>query len=297
MGVSQVLSDSIQFENTLYGVDISKDGALIFIAGKDSTATIWDSDKQLKAILTDHSSSISSINYLDGESTILTGSYDHTAILWNLEGQKLLTLRGHSNGVIQVSQSSTLLGTASRDKTAKVWNRAGDLLLTLNHSGQVNAINFVEDRQWIVTASFDKTLKIWNEEGILVRALAGHASGIRSFVIVPERNLIIAGHRDGRISWIDLEGKLLKTISAHGLNGETYKMVNAVVRLPTGNGFMSAGADGYVRWWNMEGTMRREELIAYEKDAYVSGMAFGKATFVTVSGGKNPGLKIWKIPN
>lgn len=294
-GISQQLLRTLPFESTLYGMDVSTDGSLIFIAGKDTTATIWNREKELLTTFREHLQPISSIDYQEEKGTIITGSYDHTAMLWDLEGKRKLTLEGHANGVINVTQSPDFLATASRDGTAKIWNRSGQLLFTLNHDAQVNDIQIVEERQWFITGSFDQTVKIWNYAGSLIHTFTGHPSGIRSVAISLEENLLLMGHRDGTLSLINLDGELQKTIAAHGRHGEAYKMINVVAFDPTQEYIITAGADGYLRTWDFQGNMRSEIWVAPEKDAYVSGIGLSEGTLFTVSGGKNPSLKIWKL--
>ncbi len=294
-GFSQELLDTLPFESTLYGVDVTTDGSLIFIAGKDTTATVWNSQKELLTTFQDHLQPISSIHYLEQESTVITGSYDNTAMLWDLEGELILTLQGHTNGVIKVTQSTEFLATASRDGTAKIWNRKGQLLFTLNHEAQVNDVRIIEERQWIVTGSFDQTMKIWNYDGALMRTITGHPSGIRSVSISLSENLLLAGHRDGTLSILSLDGTLQKTVAAHGRNGEEYKMINTIAMAQNPTRIITAGADGYVRIWDLHGKLQEETLVAPDKDAYVSGIALTEANLFTASGGKNPSLKIWKL--
>lgn len=293
-GFSQSMLSTLPFDYTIYGVDVAKDGSLLFIAGKNATATIWNKNKELIRTFEAHHQAISSIDYLEKEQTIITGSYDHTAMLWGLDGKVKAVLRGHTNGVINVTQTSEFLGTASRDKTAKIWNRKGELLFTLPHAKQVNDIQFIKEKQWIVTCSYDRTLKIWNYAGTLLHSYEIHTSGIRAVGISIPNNLIVTGHQDGALSILSLEGTLLQTLAAHGQKGETYKMINSVL-FNDESTIITAGADGYVRYWGLDGKILSEQFVALEKDAYVSGIALSETTLFTVSGGKKPSLKTWKL--
>ncbi len=295
VGFSQVLTETLPFDNTIYGVAVANDGSMIFVAGKDSTATVWNRNLELLTTFADHQTSISSIDYLDEEESIITGSYDHTAILWRPNGKVLATLKGHSDGVINVAQTSDYLGTASLDATAKIWNRSGQLLFTLNHDAQVNDIQFIEEKQWIITGSFDETVKIWSPGGKLIHTFKGHPSGIRSLAISIPNNLIVTGHQDGTLSLLNLEGTLQQTLSAHGIFGEKYKMINSIALTRRESKIITGGADGYVRIWGLDGKMIAEKLVAPEKDAYVAGIDVHDNILYTGSGGKKPSLKRWKL--
>ncbi len=292
VGIGQVLVDSISFGNTIYGVDISEDGSLIFAAGKDTTLTVWNQKKKLTRILNGHRSSISSVDCFDQTGTILSGSYDNTAILWDMKGKQLYVLN-HDKAVIAVAQNGQFLATASRDNTAKIWDREGKLQFKLEgHQSQINAIQFIESKNQIITASFDNTLRFWNYEGNLDQTMEIGTSGIRSVAL--SNDLIVCGHRDGSISFLYLDGTLKTTIPAHGLNGEEYKMVNSVLFLDQQT-ILTAGSDGYLRKWDTHGEMISETLVAAEKNAYVSGVAISSNKMVTSSGGINPMIKIWEL--
>ena len=284
---AQTLLDSITFHNSTYDIDFSDDGSMIFVAGKDSTGTIWDASGNLISKYEGHSSSVSSINYFSKTKTVLTGAYDHdnTAVLWDLKGKEIARLTGHSNAVINIDQTDDLLATASRDQTAKVWKRDGTLLFSLEeHTGQVNFIHFFEDRQWILTGSYDKTLKIWDYEGNLLHTYNARDSGIRSIIISNENNRIVLGHRDGSISIMDLEGKLLKVIKAH------QEMIWGLQFIKGTSLFISGSADKAIKLWDLEGRLLNSFL---SNRKYVSGIAYAKQKLV-VAGGDGI-VRVWNL--
>ncbi|MEQ9405121.1 MAG: WD40 repeat domain-containing protein [Cyclobacteriaceae bacterium] len=296
LAMGQVPVKTIPFSNTTYGVDISSDGSMIFVAGKDSIGYILDSNGSILTRLTGHNHSVSSIDYFKEKQTVLTGAYDNTAILWNTNGKRLATLSGHTKGVISVTQNERFLATASRDQTVKIWNRNGTLHCTLtDHTGQVNAIEFVDEMEWIVTASFDQTIKIWNFQGQLLKTMKGHESGIRSIAIAVKSRLIIAGHQDGKISMLDFDGKLLLVIDGHGTDGEAYKIVNELAFTATGEYFISCGADGKIKIRTQEGIVVDEVKAVIDPDVYVSGIGLTDEVLVSSQGGSEASVKIWNF--
>ncbi len=293
LGKTQELLEEIRFSRAVYGVTHSEKNKLIFAAGKDTTGSIWTSKGELIRTFDGHTSSVSSISFLNETGTVLSGDYDKYAILWNLEGKILARLEGHTNAVINIDQSTELLATASRDKTAALWDRNGKLLRRLEHEQQVNDVLFMEEKGWLLTGSFDKTIKVWDYEGKLIRSLSGHDSGVRSVATSTSKNLILAGHRDGKISILDLDGKLINVLDAH--SGE-YAMVNDFKFFDNDSKFFSAGADGYVRVWNLNGTMLHEFKASYGENAYVSGISYSDGLLVSSQGVDNS-VKTWDMSN
>jgi WD40 repeat protein len=92
-----------------------------------------------------------------GMEHVATASADDTAEVWDAtSGQRLLTLRGHSDSVegVAFSPDGTLLTTASADHTAKVWNAfSGQEMLTLRgRTREVWSVAFSPDGKRVATA-------------------------------------------------------------------------------------------------------------------------------------------------
>jgi WD40 repeat protein len=66
----------------------------------------------------------------DGK-TIASGSFDYTVRLWNLNGELLKTLSGHSSDVSSVafSPDGKTIASGSDDNTVRLWNLDLDDLL------------------------------------------------------------------------------------------------------------------------------------------------------------------------
>lgn len=288
------LLDSLAFDNTSYGIDMSKDQEKLFVAGKDSNVYITSINGQITRILKGHDSSVSSVDYHEKSEIILSGSYDNSAMLWNKSGELLIRLEGHEAGVINVAQSDWLIATASRDKTVKVWNRKGDQVAQLRHEGQVNDVMFVEDKEWIITASFDGTVKVWDYDGNQIHSIT-LASGVRAVNFSRESNLLLAGHRNGTISIFKPTGQIQQVIEAHGLNDEEYKMVNSIQISDDESFFISGAADGYIKAWNFSGELLLERRLSDIQNAYVSGISLVGNLLASSSGGGDDFVRIWDL--
>ena len=100
---------------------------------------------------------------LDASPTITDTSVSHKA-------QLLRTLKGHAEGVLEVSFSrdGEIIATASLDNTVKLWNKNGILLTTLTrHRGVVTRVSFSPDGTFLASASHDQTAILWNVKRIL----------------------------------------------------------------------------------------------------------------------------------
>lgn len=130
---------------------------------------------------------------------LITGSYDLTARVWNLEtGAQLQVLRGHERAIRALQFDECKLITGSLDSTIKVWDwRRGTCIRTLTgHTEGVVALNF--DHNVLASGSVDFTVRVWNLRTGGAFTLYGHQEWVNavqlwdstsyygSSVVVPE---------------------------------------------------------------------------------------------------------------
>ena len=96
---------------------------------------------------------------------LVTGSSDHSAVVWRKGGRYVTKLIGHELGLICVkfSTDSRLVYTSSYDKTIRIWDaESGKCLNTLNCSSPVTSIEFNTNGQFIVVSYDDGSIGIWD---------------------------------------------------------------------------------------------------------------------------------------
>ena len=112
---------------------------------------------------------------------LITGSYDRTARVWNLEtGTEVRCLRGHSRAVRALQFDEAKLITGSMDHTMRVWNwRSGKCIRTLEgHTEGVVCLNF--DSNVLASGSVDTTVKVWNFRTGECFTLRGHRDWVNA---------------------------------------------------------------------------------------------------------------------
>ncbi|EJD02082.1 WD40 repeat-like protein [Fomitiporia mediterranea MF3/22] len=115
---------------------------------------------------------------------LITGSYDRTVRVWNLEtGTQIRCLRGHSRAVRALQFDEAKLITGSMDNTIRVWNwRSGKCIRVLEgHTEGVVCLNF--DSNILASGSVDTTVKIWNFRTGECFTLRGHRDWVNSVQI------------------------------------------------------------------------------------------------------------------
>lgn len=112
---------------------------------------------------------------------LITGSYDRTVRVWNLDtGKEVCVLQGHGRAVRALQFDEAKLITGSMDRTLKVWNwRTGACIRTLEgHSEGIVSLNF--DSNVLASGSVDTTIKVWNFRNGECFTLRGHHDWVNS---------------------------------------------------------------------------------------------------------------------
>ena len=128
---------------------------------------------------------------------LITGSYDRTARVWNLEtGVQLRCLKGHTRAIRALQFDEVKLITGSMDNTIRVWDwRKGKCIRTLTgHMEGVVCLQF--DSNVLASGSVDTTIKVWNLRSQEAFTLRGHTDWVNSVQLWDSRH----SNRHGAIS-------------------------------------------------------------------------------------------------
>jgi WD40 repeat protein len=155
------------------------------------TASLTSPGGRLLRTLAGHSDWVSTVAATPDGKRAISGSWDHTLKVWNLEtGEELFTLIGHTSyiGAVAVTSDGKKAISGSWN-TLKIWNlETGEEVFTLTgHGNSVSAVALTPDGKLAISGSDDKTLKIWNlETGEEVFTLTGHGNSVSAVALTPD---------------------------------------------------------------------------------------------------------------
>lgn len=184
---------------------------------------------------------------------LATASLDNTVRIWNVsDGAQIGTLRGHTDGVAFVEfLKDGRIFTASLDKTLRLWSPEGVMKATLpGHAEYLTCAAVSRSGTLAASGGLDNSVRLWNltSESAIVE-FPGTTS-VQTVAFSNDAALLAAGGDDQAIRFWEVESKkFVRAVPAHAGN------VEALMFSPTEKRLVSAGADGFVRFWNLNGAL------------------------------------------
>ncbi len=204
---------------------------------------------ELKGVFS-HGDTVNAVAFSPDGKTILTGSADKTARLWDAaSGRALAQPMLHPNGVASVrfSPDGKTILTGCRDSTARLWDAASGRPLgqPLAHSGAGESVAFSRDGKTILTGSSDKTARLWDAAtGQPLGSPMRHSGVVRAVAFSPDGKtvLTVGADRTARL-WDVASGRPIGPPLAH-------PGVSSVAFSPDGKTILTGSNDKTARLWD-----------------------------------------------
>ena len=234
----------------------------IATAGDDHAARLWNLDTGQSVTLAGHQDALRSIAFSPDGRTLVTGSDDATAILWDTTDPERAhqlgpPLGGYGSTVhaVAFSPDGSLLATGSDDQTLRLWSIADRMAPALvgnpieAHDAPIWSLAFSGDGSRLATASWDGTAKIWSltdpaRPALLGQPLTGSSGGLTTVAFAGRGSRLVTGGQDGALRFWNL--------STATIAGHTRRV--ATPAFDARGRMMATGArDGTVRLWDTSG--------------------------------------------
>lgn len=151
-------------------VDVDTHGTRIITASRDRSVRMWDAATAslLTTLQAQNPQPFTEARFADDDTLIIGASDDKNAVIWNSDGQRLVTLEGHSDAIASatVSPDDQLVATASEDGTVKLWDIDSGRLLwsTAEHPGEAAwSVEFSASGNALLVAR-GRTVSLWDME-------------------------------------------------------------------------------------------------------------------------------------
>ncbi|KAL8841207.1 MAG: hypothetical protein Q9170_000996 [Blastenia crenularia] len=261
-------------------------------------------DFKLSASLEEHDDDVRGVAFPHPK-LVLSASRDATVRVWKLleqeppgydcsiasHGSSFINavafcspIQGHPDGLIVSGGKDTIIEV--REPRREPGTDAEALLL--GHAHNVCALDVSSNGRYIVSGSWDSSARVWAVGKWECDALLeGHQGSVWA-VLAYDQDTIITGCADQSIRIFNPTGKLLHTIK--GSTDVVRALCRVATNHPTGGDFASAGNDGIIRLWNLNGK-QVGELHGHESFIYsLASLPSGEL----VSSGEDRTVRIWK---
>ncbi len=247
-----------------------------------------------KVLQLGHSQAVASVAFSPDGKTALSGSFDHTARLWDLAtGREIRKLEGHSKEVTSVAFSpdgkTALSGSA--DCTVRLWDLATgrEIRKLEGHSGVVLSVAFSPDSTTALSGSFDHTARLWDlATGREIRKIEGHSGRVSSVAFSPDGKTALSGSEDKTVRLWDLvTGREIRKLEGH--SSEVY----SVAFSPDVKTALSGSEDNTVRLWDL--ATGREIRMLVGHSGWVSSVAFSPDGKTALSGSEDKMVRLWDL--
>ena len=199
-----------------------------------------------------HADKVTTIQFnIDGK-LMVSGSWDHTVRVWDLESRtEKILFKGHNKWVQSVafSPNGKQVVSGSYDHTVKIWDLAAEKEITSleGHQDYVNCVRFSPNGELVVSASQDKTVRVWEIASKKTIAIfEGHEWWVHSVAFSPDGLRVASGSLDKTIRIWEIAQKEAITVLQGHEGG-----VNSVQFSSDGVRVLSASEDKSIRIWEV----------------------------------------------
>ncbi len=262
-----------------YASAFSPQGDKMLIAEGGNLARLRDANTgDVLATFKGHSSTVNAVAFSPKGEFILTGSWDHSAKLWDTTGREIRAFIGHSGIVYAVafSPDGQTMATSSADNTLRLWDvKTGQSLRTFTgHAGRVYSVVFSPDGKKLISGSEDRTIRFWDiNSGATLRTFAGHSLPINVVAVSPDGKTIASGSADKTIRVWSEDGYIAMLSGHRGV-------VNTLNFTPDGKYIVSGSADSTIRRWSWSpmGKLTPLQKMQYKLEAPTAALFETKQT-------------------
>ena len=201
-----------------------------------------------------HSNQITSVVFSTDGRHLISGSFDETVRVWNLESGTCRILDNHAGKVtsVAISSDNKCLIFSSYDGTIHFCflEFEKDPQSTVLNIGMSSAMAFSPKGAQMACGSWDKTVWIWNlnnnSTDFSIQKLAGHTGSVNSVAYSPDGKQLASGSTDKTVRVWDLESGTCRILSGHK------RGVRSVAYSPDGKQLASGSRDCTIRVWDLE---------------------------------------------
>jgi WD40 repeat protein len=250
------------------------------------------------ASLAGHTDRVHAVAFSPDGRTLLSGSYDGTARLWDVATHRQIgvPLNGHDGEVYSVafSPQGNVVASGADDGMVRLWDVATHRQIgaSLNgHDGEINAVAFSPDGKILASGGADDgVVRLWDvashrQIGV---PLLGHSGLVYSVAFSHDGTILASGAADGTVRLWDVASHRQIGVPLLGQGGVVY----SVAFSPDGTILASGAADGIIRLWDIA---TRQMTGSWPIYSPVFNLAFSRDGRLLASGNLDDKAQLWDM--
>ena len=240
-----------------------------------------------------HSGAVTSVAFSPDAQTILTGSEDFTARLWDsVTGETKQILSGHGSVVSSVAfaPDGHFILTGSEDRKAILWDsESGELHAEFaGHDGPIMDAVFSPDGQYILTGSEDRKAILWDTKtSAKIREFKLNTQ-VKAVDFSPNGRQILLGGLNKIVYLWDADSGELK-LRLEGHRGS----VNSVTFSPDGLYALSGASDHKAILWNIDSATVVRPLMGHTNS--IMSVNLSTSGKYSLTGCHNDTVRVWDL--
>ena len=298
---------ALKHPDTVWSIDISRDGKRALTSCADGQARLWQLDPPQVVRSFQPNGGAISFGALapDGQTALAVDTTRRTVHQWNLETAQERLYPDPQRGTgpcLDLQRLGGLVWTAlftpdGRDiltvggNEARRWDvTTQSEVMSFSPHRAVASASFSSDQQQVVTASWDHSAKIWDATtGAPLRKLTGHTQQLNSALFSPVDKALVLTASDDRTArlWNANEERVIATLSHPAA-------VRVAAFSADGQGIVTGCDDGLARIWKREETAQ-PVLELRGHDGPILAAQFSRDGAFVVTGSGDNTARIWDV--
>jgi WD40 repeat protein/transcriptional regulator with XRE-family HTH domain len=271
--------------------------SLYWAAGcRQGDVRVWcEKGQRLHLAWQAHTDNLYTLAFSPDERTLVTGSFDGSLKLWDLQSGALLWTGWHTDLIrtVTFTPDGRTIASGGDDGCIRFWDvLSGRNVGVLQHPQPIFFLVWNPEGNLLASSILDGSIRLWQwqetQPATCIRVLTGHTNWVLSLAFAPDGTHLASASWDNTVKlWEVASGRVCQTLTGYT------KQVYAVAWSPDGRTVASAGFDASIWLWDVAQSRYRAALRGHT--AVVYKLAFTPDSANLLSSSEDSTIRVWDV--